>query len=135
MDELQKQMPTIWLKMLCVLLMSAKRQAYLRSKRIAVQTMKNDPISLSMRKMINTINAINIEQKHNTAKLIGYQIFSFLAPIITIPFVRLYYVKFNSLIDLGNPYGDVIAQTLAALLLLSGNAVALYIHWLRKLQY
>lgn len=135
-NELQRRMPSPWLKMLCILLLFAKRQGVPDTSRDYTESrFENDPISLNLRKMIRIINFINIEQKHNTAKLIGYQIMSFLAPFFTIPVVRLYYSKLNMMIDIGNPYGDITAQTLSALLLFSGNAVALYIHWLRKLQY
>ncbi|MGE5629800.1 MAG: hypothetical protein ACM3TR_01745 [Caulobacteraceae bacterium] len=135
-DELKENMPSIWLKMLCVLMLIAKRQGVKDfegdSSSIGYE---KDPISLNLQKMIKMINFINIEQKQNTAKLIGYQIGCFLTPFVTLPVVSLYYSKLDKLMNLGNPYGDITAQTLAAVLLFSGNAGALYIHWLRKMQY
>jgi len=135
-EELQDNMPLNWLKMLCVILLFAKKQGVAENEGNTHMTAyNNNPISLNLRKMIRIINFTNVEQKQNTTKLIGYQLMCFVAPFFTIPTVNVYYKYLDIMIQIGNPYADLTAQTFAALLLFIGNASALYIHWLRKLQH
>ena len=134
--ELQEDMPLNWLKTLCVILLFAKKQGVAENTgNTQMNTNSSDPISLNLRKMIRIINFTNVEQKQNTTKLIGYQLMSFMAPLFTIPVVKIYYRYMDTMVQIGNPYADMTAQTLAAILLFAGNASALYIHWLRKLQH
>ncbi len=132
-EELESRMPTIWLKMLCRLILFAKENGGAVSEANR-KLPAEDVISNNLKRLTNIVTFLNIEQGYNDAELLGMQIFVFFAPFLVIPLTKWY--NANLLIDLnmGDIYGSIQAQSLTAIMLFTSGLGALFIHWMRKLQ-
>jgi hypothetical protein len=67
-------MPTIWLKMLCRLILFAKENGG-----------DGNVISNNFKRLTNIVTFLNIEQGYNDAELLGMQVFVFFAPFLVKP--------------------------------------------------
>lgn len=132
-EELEHKMPTIWLKMLCRLVLFAKENggAVSESSR---KSHSEDVISNNLRRLTNIVTFLNIEQGYNDAELLGMQAFVFFAPFLVIPLTKWYNSNLLIDIDMENIYGSIQAQGLSATMLFICGLGALFIHWMRKLQ-
>ncbi len=83
-EELEHRMPTIWLKMLCRLILFAKENGGAVPNNND-RTLKVDVISSNLKRLTNIVTFLNIEQGYNDAELLGMQIFVFFAPFLIIP--------------------------------------------------
>lgn len=131
--ELERQMPAIWLKMLCRIILFAKENGG------AVPANNGSPsnpdvISSNLKRLTNIVTFLNIEQEYNDAELLGMQIFVFVAPFIAIPVTRWYNASLLVDLNVGDIYSSVQAQSLTAVMLFVSGFGALFIHWMRKLQ-
>ena len=126
---LQEEFTSIWLKMLCNIVIFAKENG--SSLRIENHE-SEDVIARSLTKITNIITLMNIEQSYNNAEFIGMQIFVFIIPMIAVPLSRFY--NYNLLVDLNveDIYKSIQAQNLTAMLIFASNLGALFIHWIRK---
>lgn len=94
----------------------------------------NDVISSNLKRLTSIVTFLNIEQSYNDAELMGMQIFVFIAPFIVIPLSKWYNTSLLIDLNMEDIYKSVQAQSLTAIMLLTSNAGALLIHWMRKLQ-
>jgi hypothetical protein len=132
-EELEHRMPTIWLKMLCQLILFAKENGGVVSGG-SDKAPKVDVISSNLKRLTNIVTFINIEQGYNDAELLGMQIFVFFAPLLVIPITKWYNTSLLIDLNIGDIYGGIQAQSLIAIMLLISDLGALFIHWMRKLQ-
>ncbi|MHB1393969.1 MAG: hypothetical protein ACYCYE_13020 [Clostridia bacterium] len=132
-EELEHRMPTIWLKMLCRLILFAKENGGAVSNNND-KTHNGDVISSNLKRLTNIVTFLNIEQGYNDAELLGMQIFVFFAPFLIIPMTRWYNTSLLIDLNMGDIYGSIQAQSLIAIMLFISDLGALFIHWMRKLQ-
>lgn len=132
-EDLENRMPTIWLKMLCQLILFAKENGGAVSG-VSDKTLKADVISSNLKRLTNIVTFLNIEQGYNDAELLGMQIFVFFAPLLVIPITHWYNTSLLIDLNIGDIYGSVQAQSLIAIMLLTSDLGALFIHWMRTLQ-
>lgn len=133
MEELEHRMPTIWLKMLCQLILFAKENGGTVSDS-SDKALNSDVISSNLKRLTNIVNFLNIEQGYNDAELLGMQIFVFFAPLMVIPITKWYNTSLLIDINIGDIYGSIQAESLIAIMLLISDLGALFIYWMRKLQ-
>ncbi|HYE08802.1 MAG TPA: hypothetical protein VEF53_01335, partial [Patescibacteria group bacterium] len=132
-EELERRMPTIWLKMLCRLILFAKENGG------AVpgdngKTLNGDVISGNLKRLTSIVTFLNIEQEYNDAELLGMQVFVFFAPFLVIPMTKWYNASLLIDLNIGDIYGSIQAQSLTAIMLFVSDLGALFIYWMRKLQ-
>lgn len=132
-EKLEDKMPTIWLKMLCRLILFAKENGGAVSEDSG-KASGGDVISNNLKRLTNIVTFLNIEQGYNDAELLGMQIFVFFAPFLVIPMSKWYNTSLLIDINLGDIYGSIQAQSLTAIMLLISGLGAIFIHWMRKLQ-
>lgn len=132
-EELEQRMPTIWLKMLCRLVLFAKENGGAVSGG-SDQRGRDDVIADSLKRLTGMVTLLNIEQGYNDAELLGMQIFVFFAPFMVIPVTRWYNSSLLIDLRLGDIYGSIQAQSLTAIMMFISGFGALFIHWMRKLQ-
>jgi hypothetical protein len=132
-EDLEKRMPTIWLKMLCRLILFAKENGGVVSKD-KDKSFNGDVISSNLKRLTSIVTFLNIEQEYNDAELLGMQIFVFFAPFLVIPMTRWYNTNLLTDLNMGDIYGSIQAQSLVAIMLSISNIGAIFIHWMRKLQ-
>ena len=132
-ELLQEQMPCIWLKMLCRLMLFARQNGGYYQEQTNGST-GGSLLSRNIKRLANIVTYLNIEQGYSDAELLGMQVFVFLSPFFIIPFSRWY--NTNLLVDMNvaDIYKSIQAQSLSALILFTSNLSALFIHWMRKLQ-
>lgn len=131
-EELERRMPVIWLKMLCRLVLFAKENGGAAGS--DGNTANGDVISGSLKRLTSIVTFLNIEQGYNDAELLGMQIFVFFSPFLVIPVTRWYNESLLIDLNLGSIYSSVEAQSLTAIMLFISSFGALFIHWMRKLQ-
>lgn len=132
-EELEQKMPTIWLKMLCRLILFAKENGGVVSDSSG-KSSSEDVISNNLKRLVNIVTFLNIEQEYNDAELLGMQVFVFFAPFLVIPMTKWYNTSLLIDLNMGDIYGSVQAQSLTAIMLFISGLGALFIHWMRKLQ-
>lgn len=132
-EELENKMPTIWLKMICRVILFAKQNGSAVTEG-SEKSNSEDVISDSFKRLTSIVTFLNIEQGYNDAELLSMQIFVFFAPFLVIPMTKWYNTSLLIDIDLGNIYGSVQAQNLTAIMIFISAFGALFIHWMRKLQ-
>lgn len=132
-EKLEGTMPSIWLKMLSRLLLFAKANGG-RVMDGSDKVSNDDVISSNLKRLTGIVTFLNIEQSYNDAELLGMQIFVFFAPYIVIPLSKWYNTSLIVDLNMGDIYKSVQAQSLTAIILLTSNVGALFIHWMRKLQ-
>ncbi|HYF75326.1 MAG TPA: hypothetical protein VD757_01955 [Candidatus Nitrosocosmicus sp.] len=130
---LENQMPTVWMKMLCRIVLFAKENGGAAAGE-AQKIRKEDVIASSLKRLTNIATFLNIEQGYNDAELLGMQIFVFFTPFMVIPVTRWYNTSLLIDFDMGGIYNSVQAQSLTAVMLFISSFGALFIHWMRKLQ-
>lgn len=133
MEKLEDTMPSVWLKMLCRLLVFAKSNGGKVVGNIN-DDLRGDVISNNLKRLSGIVTLLNIEQSYNDAELLGMQIFVFFAPFVAIPLSKWYNASLLADLNMGNIYNSVQAQSLTAIILMTANIGAVFIHWMRKLQ-
>jgi len=131
--ELEQKMPTIWLKMLCRLILFAKENGGMVLEKDN-KFSGEDVISNNLKRLTNIVTFLNIEQGYNDAELLGMQIFVFFAPFLVIPVTKWYNASLLIDLNMSDIYGSIQAQNLTAILMFISGLGALFIHWMRKLQ-
>lgn len=132
-EELEHKMPTIWLKMLCRIILFAKENGGSVSESSG-KAPSGDVISNNLKRLTNIVTFLNIEQGYNDAELLGMQVFVFFAPFLVIPMTKWYNTSLLIDLNMGDIYGSIQAQSLTAIMLFLSGLGALFIHWMRKLQ-
>jgi hypothetical protein len=132
-EELEQLMPTIWLKMLCRLILFAKKNGGAVSES-SDKSINGDVISNNLKRLTNIVTFLNIEQGYNDAELLGMQIFVFFAPFLVIPMTRWYNSSLLIDLNMGDIYRSIEARSLTAVMLFISGLGAIFIHWMRKLQ-
>jgi hypothetical protein len=132
-EELEQRMPTIWLKMLCRIVLFAKENGGAVSGGGDGRG-RTDVIADSLKRLTGIVTFLNIEQGYNDAELLGMQIFVFFAPFMIIPVTKWYNSSLLIDLKLGDIYGSIQAQSLTAIMMFISGFGALFIHWMRKLQ-
>lgn len=123
-EELEDKMPTIWLKMLCRLIMFAKENG----------EAEEAVISNNLKRLANIVTFLNIEQEYNDAELLGMQFFVFFVPLLVIPVTGWYNANLLIGLDVADIYRSIEAQSMTAIMLFMSSLGALFIHWMRRLQ-
>lgn len=131
--KLERTMPSVWLRMLCRLLLYAKINGNGAAENNNINS-GDDVISNNLKRLAGIVTFLNIEQSYNDAELLGMQIFVLFAPFVVIPLSRWYNTSLLADMNMGDIYKSVQAQSLTAIILLTSNAGALFINWMRKLQ-
>ncbi len=122
MEYVKKNMPSIWLKLLCNLIIFAKREG------------NKDAIAPNFNKLTYIINFVNLSQGLNNMEFLWIEIGLLGLPIVVIPFTQMYNGFILRAIEYGNIYESVEAQTKAALILITCNVAALIVNWIRKVK-
>ena len=132
-EKLELKMPTIWLKILCRLIMFAKENGGMLYEKDS-KFLKEDVISNNLKRLTNIVTFLNIEQSYNDAELLGMQAFVFFAPFLVIPITKWYNASLLIDLNMGSIYQSIEAQNLTAIMMVISGLGALFIHWMRKLQ-
>lgn len=132
-EELESKMPTVWLKMLCRLILFAKENGGVVLENTGKPENRN-VISNNLKRLANIVTFLNIEQGYNDAELLGMQIFVFFAPFLVIPITKWYNASLLIDLNLSDVYGSIQGQSLTAIMLFVSGFGALFIYWMRKLQ-
>jgi hypothetical protein len=132
-EELENKMPTIWLKMICRIILFAKQNGGVASENDG-KSNSGDVIANSFKRLTNIVTFLNIEQGYNDAELLGMQVFVFFAPFLVIPITKWYNTSLLIDLNMGDIYGSIQAQNLTAIMMFISAFGALFIHWMRKLQ-
>lgn len=132
-EALERQMPVIWLKMLCRLVLFAKENGG-EVHGSNGKSVEGDVISSNLKRLTNIVTFLNIEQGYNDAELLGMQVFVLFSPFFVIPVTRWYNASLLIDFNIGDIYNSIQAQSLTAVMLFISGFGALFIHWMRKLQ-
>lgn len=131
--KLQERMSSVWLKMLCTILLFGKKIGGTVFNNAGERTGEN-VISKVLEKLSVIIDFNNLQQGYNDSEMKSYQYFVFFSPMAAIIAIKGYYSYFSRYIDVMSIYEKPQAQTLVAVMFLSANLGALFIHWIRKNQ-
>jgi len=132
-EELEHKMPTIWLKMICRVILFAKQNGGAFTENSG-KSNGQDVISDSLKRLTSIVTFLNIEQGYNDAELLGMQVFVFFAPFLVIPVTKWYNTSLLIDFNISDIYGSVQAQNLTAIMLFVSAFGSLFIYWMRKLQ-
>ena len=132
-EELEHKMPSVWLKMVCRLILFAKENGGIVAENNG-KSNSEDVISNNLKRLTNIVIFLNIEQGYNDAELLGMQVFVFFTPFLVIPITKWYNISLLSDLNMGDIYGSIQAQNLTAIMMFISGLGALFIHWMRKLQ-
>ena len=132
-EEVEHRMPTIWLKMVCRLILFAKENGGVVTEN-GGKSNRGDVISNNLKRLTNIVTFLNIEQGYNDAELLGMQVFVFFAPFMVIPMSKWYNTSLLIDFNMGDIYESIQAQSLTAIMMFISAFGALFIHWMRKLQ-
>lgn len=132
-EKLENRMPVIWLKILCRLILFAKENGGVASKKDN-KLQREDVISSNLKRLTGIVTFVNIEQGYNDAELLGMQIFVFFAPFLVIPMTKWYNASLLIDFNMGSIYESMEAQNLTAIMMVISGLGAIFIHWMRKLQ-
>lgn len=133
-EELEQKMPGTWFKMLCRLILFAKKNGGTFSENSEAYQ-REDVVSNNLKRLTSIVTFIDIEQGYNDVELYGMQIFIFFAPFLVIPMTKWYNTSLLLDINMHNIYDSVQAQSLTAIMMSLSGLGAIFIHWMRKLQH
>jgi len=133
MEIVKNRMPTIWLQILCRILLIAKENGGVSTGKKDKHP-EEDMILNNLKRLNGIVTFINIEQGYNDAELLGMQVFVLLAPFLVIPVTRWYNTNLLVDLNLADIYRSIEAQNLTAIMMVVSGLGALFIHWMRKLQ-
>lgn len=130
--QLEEAMPSVWLKMLCRIMLFAKENGG-RAASPEQREVKVDVIARNLKRLNSVLMQLNIEQEFNDVELMGMQLFVFSFPYFIIPISQWYNSSLLSDMNIGLIYDSVQAQNLVAIMMIVGNLGTVFIHWMRKL--
>ncbi len=133
-EELKRNIPYTWIKMLCMLLMLGKLNGSSYSDPSGDAERTDGMLEKNLRRITNVLSLLNIEQGYSDAELQGIELFMFLCPYFFIAASELFNKRILIEMNIGDVYTGVEAQTMKALIFIVGNASALFIRWMRKQQ-
>lgn len=131
--KVKNSMPIMWLKILCMIILFAKRNGgtiYDESNRKQNRNIMAEV--LEVYSIIIDFN--NLQQGYIDAEMKGYENLLLYAPFATVIVVKGYYKYFSKYIDVISVYDGIEAKSLVALLFFFSSAGALFLHWLRSNQ-
>ncbi|HAN10648.1 MAG TPA: hypothetical protein DCP90_08575 [Clostridiales bacterium] len=122
MEYLKKNMPSVWLKLLCNLVIFAKRDG------------DKDAIAPNLNKLTYIINFVNLSQGQNNVEFLWIEVGLLVLPLIVIPFTQMYNGIILEAMEYENIYLGLEAQTKASLILLTSILSAMVVNWIRKVK-
>ena len=122
MEYLKKNMPSVWLKLLCNLVLFAKRDG------------DKDAIAPNLNKLTYIINFVNLTQGLNNMEFLWIEEGLLLLPLIVIPFTQIYNGMILEAMEYENVYLGLEAQTKASLILITSILSAMVVNWIRRVK-
>ncbi|HCC07660.1 MAG TPA: hypothetical protein DEP72_05825 [Clostridiales bacterium] len=121
-DYLKKNMPSVWLKLLCNLVVFAKRDG------------DKDAIAPNLNRLTYIINFVNLSQGQNNVEFLWIEVGLLILPLIVIPFTQMYNGIILEAMEYENIYKGLEAQTKASAILLVSVLSAMVVNWIRKVK-